>query len=156
MVHYLAKAIKPLPKGIEKEDYDKPLWSELDWIINRDTHNVHIDPKYSDDINFARSWYPKINQLKKIVPKMLKEEGLTVNKTKTEEYAIELGGDEKWKKCKVLGSLLDTTEDIKRRHGLATNAFNKLEVSFKSRSLNQSTKIRTFNAYVASVFLYNS
>ena len=35
---------------IEREDYDRPLWSELDWLINRDTHNVEIDPKYSDAI----------------------------------------------------------------------------------------------------------
>ena len=73
---------------------------------------------------------------------MLIEEGLHVNNSKTEEYTIEIDGDERWKKCKVLGSLLDTTHDITRRHGL--------------RSLTPNTKIRIFNAYIGSVFLYNS
>ena len=84
------------------------------------------------------------------------EEGLHVNKSKTEEYTIEIHGDERWKKCKVLGSLLDTTHDITRRHGLASSAYKKLERNFKSRSLTQNTKIRIFNAYIGSVFLYNS
>ena len=150
---YLAKAIKPLPTMIEREDYNRPLWSELDWLINRDTHNVEIDPKYSDDINFVRSWYPKINQLKRAIPNMLIEDGLHVNNSKTEEYTIEIDGDERRKKCKVLGSLLDTTHDIIWRHGLASSAYKKLERNFKSRSLTKNTKIRIFNAYIRRIHL---
>ena len=36
---------------------------------------------------------------------MLKEEGLEINNSKTEEYTIKIGGDDKWKKHNVLGSL---------------------------------------------------
>ena len=153
---YLAKAIKPIPKIINREDYDRPLWSELDWLVNRDSNNVEIDPKYSDDINFVRSWYPKINQLKREVPEMLKNDNLIVNKSKTEEYSIGIDGDDKWKRCKILGSLLDTEKDIERRYNLASAAYNKLEKTFKSKSLKQKTKLRIFDAYIASVFLYNS
>ena len=59
---------------------------------------------------------------------MLKEDGLEVNKSKTEEFSKSTDGDDKW-------SLIDTESDIKRRHGLATSSFNKLEKAFKSRTL---------------------
>ena len=87
---------------------------------------------------------------------MLKEDGLNVNHSKTEEYTVSIDGDDEWKTCKVIGSLLDTEKDIKRRHGLAVSAYNKLEKAFKSRTLTQKTKIRMFNAYIGSIFLYNS
>ena len=44
---------------IDRIDYNKIPWSELDWMI--------------------RSWYPKINQAKRLIPKMLSEKGLVVN-----------------------------------------------------------------------------
>lgn len=72
---------------------------------------------------------------------MLKEEGLTINDSKTEKYNISINSDTTWKKCKYLGSLLDTTEDIKRRKGLAHDSFKTL---------------RVFKAYVESIFLYNA
>ena len=153
---YLAKAIKPVPKSIEQQDYDQHLWSALDWMIDRDINKIEIDPKYSDDINFIRSSYPKINQLKREIPRMLKENGLEINTSKTEEYTIKINGDEKWRSCKVLGSLLDTSMDITTRHGLAASTYNKLQKSFKSKSISQKTKIRIFNGYITSTFLYNS
>ena len=79
-----------------------------------------------------------------------------INESKTEEYAIIRQGNEKWKKCKLLGSLLDTEKDINRRKILAIDAFKTLHNIFDSRKISNAVKIRTFNAYVASVFLYNS
>lgn len=55
LIIYLAKTITSLPQYIDSIDSNKMLWSELDWIINRDTHCIKNDPKYSDDINFIRS-----------------------------------------------------------------------------------------------------
>lgn len=55
LIIYLAKTITPLPQYIDSIDSNKMLWSELDWMINRDTHCIKNDPKYSDDINFIRS-----------------------------------------------------------------------------------------------------
>ena len=43
---YLALALKKLPTVTLREDYDKPIWSALDWMIPRDIHNIKIDPKY--------------------------------------------------------------------------------------------------------------
>ena len=54
----------------------------------RDAHCIEIDPKYSDDNNFTRSCYPKINQAKRLIPKILGEKGLAVNTSKTEKFKI--------------------------------------------------------------------
>ena len=56
----------------------------------------------------------------------------------------------------VTGSLLDTEKDINRRKILAIDAFKTLNIIFDSRKISNTLKIRTFNAYVASAFLYNS
>ena len=56
-------------------------------MIKRDAHCNAIDPKYSDDINFIRSWYPKISQAKRLIPKMLSEKGLVVNTSKTRVFS---------------------------------------------------------------------
>ena len=72
-----------------------------------------------------------------------------------EEYTITKNGPEDWKKCKILGSLLDTNEDIKRRKQLANNAMRKLQHIFKNNRLNIKTKVRIFSACVKSIFLYN-
>ena len=58
-------------------------------------------------------------------------------------------------KCKLLGSLLDTAHDIKRRKGQALNAYRKKENICKSNKISLRTKIRVFNAYITSIFLYN-
>lgn len=57
---------------------------------------------------------------------------------------------------KILGSLLDTEEDIKRRKQLAMNAMKKLEHIFTNSKLHNNIKIRIFKACVESIFLYNS
>ena len=41
-------------------------------------------------------------------------------------------GQTDWKRCKYLGSLLDTEEDIKRRKALAIATYNKLKISWKT------------------------
>ena len=44
---YLAASIRPIPEFIEREDYKARMWSFLDWLVHRDSHNINIDPKYS-------------------------------------------------------------------------------------------------------------
>ena len=51
--------------------------------------------------------------IKRIIPQMLKEGDLIENASKREQYHIPSEKNE-WKKCKCLGSLLDTEEDIHR------------------------------------------
>ena len=97
-----------------------------------------------------------VDHIKATTPGTLEERNLYVNETKTEEYSITKEGDDKWKSCKLLGSLLDTEKDINRRKILAIAALRTLQHIFKSRKNSTKIKLRTFHAYVASVFLYNS
>ena len=61
-----------------------------------------------------------------------------------------------WKNCKILGSLLDTKSDIDRRKILAIDAMKTLKDTFKSKLVSNKTKLRMFNTYIGSIFLYNS
>ena len=110
--------------------------------------------KYADDINFLRTEKAKINQIKRVLPPKLKSKHLDINQDKTEEYSIGIGED-KWKGCKILGSLLDTEKDINRRRGLAIDAFKTMNYIFKSKHISLELKIRTFKTYVEPIFLYN-
>ena len=57
-----------------------------------------------------------ISHTKVIEPEKTKNFNLQVNETKTEEYEVpdeeNLYENVSWPKCKLLGSLLDTKEDI--------------------------------------------
>ena len=55
-----------------------------------------------------------------------------------------------------MGSLLDTEKDINRRKIIEIDAFKTLNKIVDSTKISNTVKIRTFNAYFASVFLYNS
>ena len=153
---YLAYVLKPLPQMAERIDHTETLWSALDWLVHNDVHNIEIDPKYADDITYIRSLQTKINQAERLIPPMLEEEGLFVNKSKTEKYHASLTSSTEWKKCKCLGSLLGTEEDIKRRKGLTISSYNSYEDIFCSRRISEKVRLRAFKQYVESIFLYNS
>ena len=61
-----------------------------------------------------------------------------------------------WAKCKLLGSYLNTKSDIVNRKNATLQAVQKFEKTFNSKIISNIVKIRTFNIYIASVFLYNS
>ena len=77
-----------------------------------------------------------------------------MNEEKTEEFTIKRNVEETWKKCKLLGTLLDTEGDVKRRKVLGMNVVNSMkEIFFGDISIE--VKVRSFNCYVSSVFLHN-
>ena len=61
-----------------------------------------------------------------------------------------------WKDCKLLGSKLDTEKDINRRKGLTIDSMRIMNEIYSSKNLNIELKIRAFNVFTASIFLYNS
>ena len=61
-----------------------------------------------------------------------------------------------WTKCKLLGSLLETEKDFKRRKMLTMTSHRRHDAKFKSKYIGNRMKIRTFQMYVSSVFLYNT
>ena len=47
-----------------------------------------IDPKYAEDISFTRTDETKMNQVKRLLPDLLKKGNLTGNESKREEFRI--------------------------------------------------------------------
>ena len=115
-----------------------------------------MEPKYADDVTWASTSLIRIEHIKHTIPDKLKSRDLIINESKTEEYSISKTSNPEWKKCKILGTILDTEKDINRRKILAIDALKCITDITKSSKISESLKIRTFNAYVASIFLYNS
>ena len=93
---------------------------------------------------------------KKEIPPRLKKYNLQINRDKTEEYHITRNNnDTNWKNCKILGSLIDTKNDINRRITLAITAYKTLNNIFKSNHSTIKTKIRIYNAYILPILTYN-
>ena len=124
--------------------------------LPRENSYFEISPQYADDITWASTAKHRIDHIKETIPGKLAERNLRINESRTEEYNIEQKGNEAWKECKVLGSLLSTEKDINRRKILAIDAYKTFNSIFSSKKNSIKIKLRTFNAYVASVFLYNS
>ena len=61
-----------------------------------------------------------------------------------------------WKKCKLLGSKIDTKEDIKSRKATTWEPINLLRPIFKSKRISTALKIRAFRTYVEPALLYNA
>ena len=61
-----------------------------------------------------------------------------------------------WKSCKLLGSRLDTDTDINCRKARACQIMNDLKDKFNSPYLSIKTKVKEFNTYVTTIFMYNS
>ena len=70
-------------------------------------------------------------------------------------YFISHTGNTDWKKCKYVRSLIDTTEDTKRRRQLAMATYEQNQAALNSTLLNLKTKLRIFHVYVINVFKYN-
>ena len=158
---YLAKALEVESSKHVDHDYTS---YEIDTqkTVQHD-HNYHskpndtitIDQEYADDMSTMTTNSNIVASKKQTLPKKLDKRDLMVNETKTEEYVISRGGNIDWKKCKLLGSLLDTIEDFHRRKGLAVGCIANLKHIF-CRKVSIEVKLRAFNCYVASIFLYNS
>ena len=132
-----------------------PHLQDHSYVIPTDPYLI-IDQQYADDTGWASTSKHKTEVIKKSIPQTLKDKNLNVNETKTEEYTIKRNEDEAWKSCKYLDSMLDTRKDITRRKGFAMAAYNKMKHILENQHISTDIKMRIFNAYVSSIFLYNS
>ncbi len=125
-----------------------------DHNYHRTTHGNHfeIDLRYADDITWASTAIHRTNHIKVTVPTGSHKH---LPKTKCKGKGDHNGGIQK-KSCKILGSLLDTEKDTNRWNILAVATYNTLKNIFNTRYNSIRIKVRAFNAYIASVFLYNS
>ena len=120
-------------------------------------YQIDIDQQYADDISRISTSISAIGKMKDELPAKLAQRGLKINESKTEEYTIKRANcDNRWRDCKLLGSLLDTQKDIKRRKVLAINAANKLKHLFLNKDVTISVKTTLFKSYITPIFLYNS
>ena len=118
---------------------------------------INIDQQYADDISKISTSITAIEKMKDELPIKLVQRGLKMNELKTEEYTIKRANcDNRQRDCKLLGSLLDTQNDIKRRKVLAINAANKLKLLFLNKDVTVSVKAKLFKSYITPIFLYNS
>ena len=115
-----------------------------------------IDLQYADDLSWIGNSQKQINEIEHNMTDKLKNRNLIVNNSKTEKLNIKRNGDENWKKCKYLGSFLDTEKDISHRKQMSMLSYNTHQNILQDKKLNLKTKIRIFESYVSSIFLYNS
>ena len=119
-------------------------------------YQIDIDQQYADDISKISTSISVIEKMKDELPVKLAQRGLKINESKTEEHTIKRANcDNRWRDCKLFGSLLDTQNDIKRRKLLAINAANKLKHLFLNKDVIISVKTTLFKSYVTPIFLYN-
>ena len=148
-----------LARALENDDESEILashQSEHNYSMQNQLIHLDINQEYADDMSEITSNPNKIIYQKETLPAKLKNRNLVINADKTEEYKISgKNCDDLWKKCKFLGTMLDTQCDIKRRIGLAIDALKKLKYIFSNKKISIITKTRTLNAYISPIFLYN-
>ncbi len=168
--YYLAKAIKgERIETVEDHEYCKSEYNrrEFEDIIppQVEEHNysripyprpLTISQQYADDIGWLTTSQHMKTVIKEDIPPQLKHRNLHVNESKTEEYTIERNGDTEWMSCKYVGSHPDTETDFKRRKKLAMGAYQQNKRILESDKISLNIRIRLFNAYVTSIFMYNS
>ena len=118
--------------------------------------NMTVEPKYADDISWVTNDTSEVERLQKAIPPKLTARNLKVNESKTEHHVISRNHDEEWKKCKYLGSIIDTEKDMERRKALALNIYNEKKKLIENKKTNVHTKMRIINAYVTPIYMYNS
>ena len=114
-----------------------------------------ISMEYADDITEITSNHAHVEEIKSNLPIKLKSRNLIMNTEKTEECTVNRNSND-WKKCKMLDTILETGNDIKRRKGLAIDAINKIKHILNNKKLTLKMKSRAFEAYISSIFLYIS
>ena len=143
-------------KSLRDTEYKCAIASEHAYEKPHPDLHIRINGEYADDMNKITTDPMTVKYHKNNLPNQLRERNLHINETKTEEYAIKRGGDNAWKDCILLGSKLDTDSDIKRRTGLTVGVIHELRYIFYSNRLSVSTKVRVFDVFVSSIFLYNA
>ena len=153
--------------------YSGKIMSELDgspgFIIGG--HNIN-NLRFADDAILIASSKKKLQQLLNKVNDESKKKGLSINHKKTECMVISKGvsprcelflDEVKIKQVEsfiYLGSVINgkakCDEEIKRRIGMAKNAFQKLGKILRNRKVSIETKMRIINCYLVSILTYGS
>ena len=110
---------------------------------------------YADDVDLIFDTEEEAQKYVPIISSTLRQWNLKVNESKTEITRIERYQEE-WKKVRKLGSLINESEDIKRRKVLAQNAFNELKnIWTRKDKIREQKRIQLYEALVIPILLYN-
>ena len=143
--HHQSITSREIPDELIEHNYAQPMQIQ----------HFDIEMEYVDDLSKLTSDHNDIRRYEHNVEENLGKKGLKVNKNKAKYYII-TRQNHQWKKCKLLETLLNSEEDIKRRKILAINAANNLRCFFENDKLAISLKLKLINTYIESIFLYNS
>ena len=108
---------------------------------------VSLDQQFADDIGRADNSEENIEKHVNMDSEKLKKRNLSINKDKTEKYKISIKSDDEWKKCKYLGTILDTENDIIRRKQLSMAAYQQYKHLFESKKLSLKVRMRLLNGH---------
>ena len=110
-----------------------------------------FEMEYANDLSKLTSDHNGIRRYKHNVEENSDKKELKVNKNKTENYIIGRQNHQ-WKKYKLLVTLLDTEEDIKKIKILSINAANNLCRFFENDKLTINLKLKLINTYIKPIF----
>lgn len=143
-------------------------------VTGRPTPPINIsgmpeEDEYSDDLDYLNEDKSLLVDLLPVATKVFKEWNLVVNESKTEfvhMYIAEkddktldgkpMRSREEWCKSKLLGSLLESRNDVVRRCTLGDVAFRKFNKVWGSSKIPLEKKLMVYEAQVVSILMYNS
>ncbi len=128
-----------------------------------------LEMEYADDVDFIDEEKQPLEDLLPTAAEQLKDVNLFMNKAKTEfthvlladtqevdEDDVPLRGKEKWRKSRILGSLLCSSTDITARCIMGNIAFHSYwKLWIRGSKIPLTTKIRLYDATCVSLMLYN-
>eukprot|EP00117_Sycon_ciliatum_P006854 scpid36527/ scgid3957/ Retrovirus-related Pol polyprotein LINE-1; Long interspersed element-1; Reverse transcriptase; Endonuclease len=106
--------------------------------------------QYADDTTMHASSRSAVETIVATCEPIFKEDNLNLNVQKT-VYLTASRTDASWKTVKLLGSLLDSTEDVAARIGAASRAFGS--IAWKRHCLD--SRLCMFSVLIVPVLLYN-
>ena len=136
---------------INKEDHDNVFWLPFDWLVNRNLHCPENRSKIFRQYQLNSQVVSKYQTSQKINTKYVEWKRSDCQYNKNQR----LRNLAWWKRKMERMQDPDIECDIKRRHDLAESTYSSnLERIFMSSSVSQKTKLKVFNTYVGSIFLW--
>ena len=153
--------------------------SQSPYVVNHPIPNppvsesfMPLETEYADDTSFSNSRKEPLEDLYPVCKAVFGEWNLSVNDSKTESLhfylaiprpqnrkkmvpGIEYRGDEAWRKHKVLGSILCSNEDIKKKCILGNVAYANFKNVWSRNDISLDRRLKIYDAQVVSIMLYN-
>jgi len=124
--------------------------------------SIPREAEYADDVDMFSTQQDELQNWLPTIKDILSSESLLVNEAKTTFTRVhvdpdpEKRGKEDWRTQRVLGSLLGSEADMKRRCNLTDAAFAEVTRLWSQKSVRLRKRIRIYNAICLSILMYNS